>query len=240
MKYLICNLKSNKTYAEMLEYREGIRQIKTDINLILAPSNIYLSLFKGSGISLCTQNLDLKENLEITGNTTIKQLKSLGVSYAIVGHYERKKYYNETERDIINKINTALKNDLKVIYCIGETKEELDRKVEYQVLERMIARVLNGIPKEEFKNVIIAYEPTYLIGTNTPHNIEKIKNMITFIKTIVRDYYGITIDVVFGGNINPNNVDFLNKIKDLDGFMLGYASLNPANISQILKKITLG
>ncbi len=239
MKYLICNLKSNKTYAEMLEYREEIRQIKTDINLILAPSNIYLSLFKGSGISLCTQNLDLKENLEITGNTTIKQLKSLGVSYAIVGHYERKKYYNETERDIINKINTALKNDLKVIYCIGETKEELDRKVEYQVLERMIARVLNGIPKEEFKNVIIAYEPTYLIGTNTPHNIEKIKSMITFIKTIVRDYYGITIDVVFGGNINPNNVDFLNNIKDLDGLMLGYASLNPANISQILEKITL-
>lgn len=223
----------------MLEYREEIRQIKTDINLILAPSNIYLSLFKGSGISLCTQNLDLKENLEITGNTTIKQLKSLGVSYAIVGHYERKKYYNETERDIINKINTALKNDLKVIYCIGETKEELDRKVEYQVLERMIARVLNGIPKEEFKNVIIAYEPTYLIGTNTPHNIEKIKSMITFIKTIVRDYYGITIDVVFGGNINPNNVDFLNNIKDLDGLMLGYASLNPANISQILEKITL-
>lgn len=238
MKYLICNLKSNKTYGEMLEYREEIRLINTNTNIIFAPGDIYLSLFKGTGLSLCTQNLDLKESLEITGNTTIKQLKSLGVSYALVGHFERRKYYNESEREIIFKIKDALANGLKVIYFIGESKEELERKVEYQVIERMLARVLNEIPKEEFKNIIIAYEPTYLIGTNTTYDLIKINEMINFIKHIINNYYDMNIDIVFGGNINPNNIEEFKNIRNLDGFVLGYASLNPTNIKEILEKMT--
>lgn len=237
MKYLICNLKAHKTYQEMLEYREEVTNIRSDINLILAPSNIYLSLLKGTNISLCCQNIDKNENLELTGSTSMKQLESVGVKYVMIGHFERRKFFNEAETDIIEKIKIALNHNMKVIYCIGETKEEEERKVEYQVLERMIARVFNGVPKEQFKNIIIAYEPTYLIGQERPYNIVKISETIKFIKTLVNDYYHSKIDVVFGGSINIKNIDKLLNIPNLDGFIIGSSSLNPSNISEILDKM---
>ena len=164
LKYLICNLKANKTYAEMLEYKDALNKINTEnINLILAPTTTYLPLFKDSKVLLIVQDIALNENLNLTGDISIFQLKSLDVKYAIIGHFERRKYYKESEFEILAKIKDALENGLKVIYCIGESSEERERRVEYQVLERQIARVLNKLSNEEIKNIIIAYEPTYLI-----------------------------------------------------------------------------
>jgi len=235
---LICNLKSHKDYAEILEYREKLKNIKTDIKLIIAPSNLYLNLFKGYSFATCCQNLDLYSDLEVTGSVPIKDLVSLGVTYTLVGHYERRKYYGETDNQIISKVNAALQNKLKVIYCIGESKEELDRRVEYQVIERSIAKILNNVPNEEFKNIIIAYEPTYLIGKDTPYNIAKIKDTIIFIKKLVYDYYGENIKVVFGGNINLDNIDSLLSIPEIDGFIMATSIINPENIPKILDKMT--
>ena len=146
MKYLICNLKSYQTYEEMIKYKEYFIKIKEEnINLILAPSNIYLPLFKNDNIKLAVQDLSLNESLNLTGDIKINQLKSLNVSYAIIGHYERRKYYKETEYEILEKIKSALNHNIKVIYCIGETKEEKERKVEYQILEKQIARIFNKL-----------------------------------------------------------------------------------------------
>lgn len=238
MKYLICNLKAHKTYYDMLLYKEAIKNLDTKkIELIIAPSTPYLSLFKKDNITLCSQDISLNNELYLTGDTNIEALKSLGVEYAIIGHYERRKYYNENKKQILAKIKTALENNIKVIYCIGETREELERKVEYQVLERDIACILNHIPQEEFKNIIIAYEPNYLIGTNTTYNVMKIEEMINFIKNIVQSYYHTEIKVVFGGNINPDNINKINHIASLDGYILGNASLNPINIKTIIDNI---
>ena len=100
---------------------------------------------------------------------------------------------NSITEEILKKIKDALEQEIKVIYCIGESKEEKNRRVEYQVLERQIARIFNKLSNEELKNIIIAYEPGYLIGNNTSHNIEKIASMINFIKTLVKDYYNINL-----------------------------------------------
>lgn len=238
MKYLICNLKANKTYYEMLLYKEALHDLNlNNLELILAPSACYLPIFKGETLSLCAQDLSLNEGLNLTGDISVNQLQSLNVEYVIIGHYERKKYYNETEHDIIKKIDLALKENLKVIYCIGETYEELSRKVEYQVLERAIARILNNISQDNFKNITIAYEPTYMIGGKQKLDIKKITDNINFIKNIINSYYHCDIDVVYGGNITPKNVSEFTKIKTLDGLILGASSLNPNDLKNIIDKI---
>lgn len=240
LKYLICNLKAHKTYYEMLMYKDILKTIDNqNIELILAPSAIYLSLFKDEELALCTQDLSLNNELNLTGDICIHGLKSLNVKYAIIGHHERRKYYNENEKIITTKITTALENNIKVIYCIGETLEELGRKVEYQVLEKQIAKVLNYIPKSEFKNIIIAYEPTYMIGNTTSCNIKKIAENIHFIKNLIDNYYQGKIKVVYGGNITPDNIDEFKSIKNLDGFIIGNSSLNPANIKKIIEKMLI-
>lgn len=238
MKYLICNLKSYQTYEEMIKYKEYFIKIKEEnINLILAPSNIYLPLFKNDNIKLAVQDLSLNESLNLTGDIKINQLKSLNVSYAIIGHYERRKYYKETEYEILEKIKSALNHNIKVIYCIGETKEEKERKVEYQILEKQIARIFNKLNNGELKNIIIAYEPTYLIGNNTTYDILKIRSIIIFIKKLIQDYYQINAQVIFGGNVNTDNINSLSKLDGLDGFIICSSTLNPENIPIIIKKI---
>ena len=238
MKYLICNLKANKTYAEMLEYKDALNKINTEnINLILAPTSIYLPLFKDSKVLLSVQDIALNENLNLTGDISIHQLKSLDVKYAIIGHFERRKYYKESEFEILAKIKDALENGLKVIYCIGESSEERERRVEYQVLERQIARVLNKLSNEEIKNIIIAYEPTDLIGNNSTYNLLKIRSMIIFIKKLIKDYYGVNLDVVFGGSVCPENLNDLIKLKELDGFIVCTGVLKPENLDEITRKM---
>ena len=221
-------------------YKDGLQSLNlNNLEFILAPSSIYLSLFKNENLKLCTQDISINNGLNLTGDICIDGLKSLNVKYAIIGHYERRKFYNENEREIIKKIKIALENNIKVIYCIGETLEELGRKVEYQTLEKQIARVLNNIPKEEFKNIILAYEPTYLIGCNKNYDIKKIEKTINFIKNLIFNYYQRNIIVVYGGNINPTNIEDFNKIKNIDGYIIGNSSLNPANINKIIEKMTL-
>lgn len=239
LKYLICNLKANKTYEEMLLYKEKLKEINfTKINFIFAPSSIYLPLFKDSNLNLCIQDIALNEKLNLTGDISLHQLKSLEVKYAIIGHFERRKYYFETEREQLKKIKDALEQDIKVIYCIGETLEEKERRVEYQVLEKQIARIFNNLENNELKNIIIAYEPEYLIGNNNSYNLNKIEEMINFIKHLIKDYYQINLPVVFGGSINKENIDDLLSLNILDGFIICRSILNPENIIKIAQKMT--
>ncbi|MDE5539994.1 MAG: triose-phosphate isomerase [Bacilli bacterium] len=239
MKYLICNLKANKTYYEMLIYKDNLRNLKYgNIEFILAPSNIYLPLFKREDVSLCCQDIALNADLNLTGDISLEQLESLDVKYTIIGHYERRKYYHESEHDIILKIKAALAHKIKVIYCIGEDLEDVERRVEYQVLERKLARVLNNIPNTELKNIIIAYEPNYMIGSNHPLDFSKIKDNINFIKNLINSYYNGTCSVVYGGNITPENIAEFPKIKNLDGIIIGASSLDITNIKTIIDTIS--
>ena len=238
LKYLICNLKAHKTYNDMLIYKDTLRDLTIqNINLILAPSAVYLPIFKSEGLKIASQDIPLEEQLKLTGDISIEQLKSLNVSYTIIGHYERRKYYHENEQIIISKIKNALKNGLQVIYCIGESFEERARKVEYQVIEKQIARIFNSIPTSEIKNIIIAYEPTYMIGKDVPLDIKHITSTINFIKNLVNDYYHSKIRVVYGGNVNPNTVKELKEIKNLDGYIIGSSSKSVESLKNIIEEM---
>ena len=239
LKYLICNLKAHKAFNEMIAYKDILNSLNLqDLNFILAPSLVYLPLFKNTNINLCSQNIALYDELALTGDITINSLKSLNVTYAIIGHYEQRKYYKETEANILTKIKLSLKNNLTVIYCIGETLEQKLRHVDYQVLEHQIAYVLNNIPTNDFNNIIIAYEPTYMIGNNDNYNFQKIEDNINFIKNLIKSYYQDSIKVVYGGNINPSNISDFNRIKNLDGYIIGSSALEIGNITKLIESMT--
>ena len=219
-------------------YKDSLKDIiSNNIKLIIAPSTPYLSLFKNENIELCSQDININSDLYLTGDTSIEALKSLDVKYAIIGHFERRKYYNENHNILLKKINSALNSDIKVIYCIGETKEEYLRKVKHQVIERDIARILNNIPEEKMGDIIIAYEPSYLIGSNEPYDIPEIESTIKSIKRIIESYYHHKVSIIFGGNVNAYNIKELKAIKELDGYILGSSCLNPNNIQDILNII---
>lgn len=235
MKLLMCNLKANKTLVEFNEYLEKIKDLESKESLVIFPSHPYLSLMQHSNVAFGSQDVSLHDSGSYTGEVTANQVKSLGAIYAIIGHSERRKSFGEDEYLLAIKVKRAMDANLKVVYCIGETKEEKLRHKTYQVLEKQIAKIFNNLSENAMNDIIIAYEPVWAIGTGNPAKEKDIEEIVSFIKKIILDYYDVTIKVLYGGSINKDNITSLSKINNIDGFLVGKASLNPEEVSEMLK-----
>lgn len=163
------------------------------------------------------------------------QLASIGVKYAIVGHSERRIKLNESNTEINKKVKKSLDSKLKVILCIGETLEENKLLKKEVVLKRQIRDALFNV--ENLSNVIIAYEPVWSIGTNKISDMDELKYTIKYIKELVKEMYKTNIKVIYGGSINEKNIDKLKTIEEIDGFLIGSASINPTQFIEIIEKI---
>ena len=152
MKYLVCNFKNKLLKDEILKYNNSLGDIETKIKLVLCPPSIYLSLFNKTGYDLGVQDISSFMDRTITGEIEASQIKSLGATYVIVGHSERRIYKHEINIDFINKINNALENNLNVIYCIGETLSEKENGSTFEILEKEISEIKENI---DFINDII-------------------------------------------------------------------------------------
>ncbi len=233
MKYLISNLKANFTQNEIDLYAEQIMRIpKTNFQLIVCPSNVFLTSFNDSLCKLGAQDVSKYDKGAYTGEVSARQLKSVGVEYVIIGHYERKLYFHESNETIISKMHNALNTGLQVIYCIGESLNEINNDEILHSLEKQIG-LLCDFTHEELKNVIIAYEPFWAIGSNKLPDNDTIKTIIKFIKNLINDYYELQLSVVYGGSINRANIILLRNIKELDGFMIGASALNTDELKRI-------
>ena len=238
MKYLISNLKANFTLDDMKIYKNAILNIDAKkINYIVCPSTPFLYLFNGSDINLGAQDVSQFQKGAYTGEVTAKQLSSIGCSYAIVGHYERRKYFHDTDKVIITKINNCLKNDIKVIFCIGESLNDLRNNEVLSSIEYQLINILNELDHDDLNNIIIAYEPLWAIGTKSIPNNKAITSTVKFIKKIIKSYYKIDLPIVYGGSIDEFNVDEIKKIKEIDGLMIGASSLNVNSLIKIINKI---
>ena len=214
MKILAANFKMNLTLNEINEYIDKIKDIDNK-NIVLIPANIYIPYFLNNKFSVGVQDAYYLDNGAFTGEVSAKQISSLGVNYAIIGHSERRMYFNETN-DILNKkILSCESNGLKVIYCIGETKEERESNKTKEVLLKQLDEGLKGASE-----VIIAYEPRWAIGTNVTPTNEEIEDIISFIKS------KYNYKVLYGGSTNDKNIASLNTISNVDGFLVGGASLD--------------
>ena len=213
--------------------KEGIES--TEAEIIICPPFIYLPLLKGlalgapASLSLGGQDCFYEEKGAFTGEISPLMLKDLGVEYVIIGHSERRKYFNETNEIINKKIKQALKAGLKIIFCIGETAEERDVGKKNEVLERQIKEGLEGI--ESLENINIAYEPVWAIGTGNNCSIEETKESIGFIRKFVEP----DTRVLYGGSVKGDNAGAYIKDAGANGLLVGGASLKADEFVEIIK-----
>ena len=234
-KIIIGNIKMNMKFDDISGYIEHFKNIKNN-NLVICPSYIYIPYFLNYNFHVGSQNVCIEEDGGYTGEVAAHQLHSLGVKYTIIGHSERRGKLKETDIEINKKIKSALKSHLKVILCVGETEEEKNLLKKDIVLRRQLRNAL--IDVEDLNNIIIAYEPVWSVGTNKLPSIDELNKTIIYIKDLIYNMHKKNIKVIYGGSINEKNIETLNKIKELDGFLIGSASINPTQFIQIIEKIS--
>lgn len=237
MKYLICNLKSNLTLNEIINYEHGLRKFpKSNVNLIICPSYPYLVFFRKGEYLLGSQDISSYPSGAYTGEVNATQLKSMNVSYSLVGHRDRRTYFKEDDKTIVTKLKNAIVNDIKPIYIIGETKEEKLRGKTMSVLERQLTRILNKFSSDELKNFVIAYEPVWAVNSDDYIDKKELKEIILFLKKIIKNNYELELPIVYGGGINKDNV--LEFISLVDGYLICSSAQKTKDLEEIYNKIT--
>ena len=234
-KIIVGNIKMNMKFGEIPNYISFFKNIKNN-NLIICPSYIYIPYFLNYGFHLGSQNVCTSIEDGYTGEISAPQLHSIGVKYTLVGHSERRIKLKESDIEINKKIKSSLDSHLKVILCVGETEEEKQMLKKDVVLKRQIKNALFAI--ENIDNIIIAYEPVWSVGTNKLPSEEELIKTMTYIKGLIYSMYKKEIKVLYGGSINTKNIDNLKSIKEIDGFLIGSASINPSTFIQIIEKMS--
>ena len=241
-KLLIANFKMNKTTQETKEYvlafGEMINKTQNEIYLCLPHTSLHVSSLFPSKIKLGAQNVAEEEEGSFTGEVSAKMLKDEKVDLVLVGHSERRKHFHETNQSINKKIKTCLNHGLKVVLCVGETKTQRNIKKTKQVLTSQIEEGLNGIYENELKNIIIAYEPVWAIGTGNTATISDINGASAIIREIISNHYskkaGENQKIIYGGSINSGNAKQILKSNEICGLLVGGASLNPNEFAKIV------
>ena len=181
----------------------------------------------------------MEEKGAYTGEISGKMLASCGVGYVIVGHSERRQYFGETDATVNGRAKAGLANGLKVIVCVGETLTEREQGVTFETVARQTKIALLGISAEDMKNIIIAYEPVWAIGTGKTATAEQAEEVCAYIRSVVASLYGAEVaeatTVQYGGSMNAKNAAELLAMENIDGGLIGGASLKPDDFTVIVK-----
>ena len=233
-KIVVANLKTSMTLGDTSKYLKEINQKIHNQNVIICPTSIYAPYFLNHGYQVGLQNIFCESLGSCTGEISSKQAKSIGVNYVILGHSERRNILKESNHNINLKIKDCLKNNLKIILCIGETLEERNLLKTDKILKKQLMECLKDI--NDLNNITIAYEPVWAIGTNTLPSINDITKAIVFIRYIVKNYLNFSnINVIYGGSINEKNIKNINNIKEIDGVLIGGASVDSSKLLNIIE-----
>ncbi len=194
---------------------------------------------KGSKIAIGAQNMHFEASGAYTGEVSADMLKELGVKYVIIGHSERREYFAETDESCNKKVRVAIEKGLRPILCCGETLAEREQSVTIEVVRRQIKVALQGVTVEEIKKVVIAYEPIWAIGTGKTATSEQANEVCAAIRDCLRELYGAraarAITVQYGGSMNAKNAQELLAQPDVDGGLIGGASLKSADFAAIVE-----
>ena len=246
-KIVAGNWKMNTTVAEGAELAKGIvakvNEIPKGVQLVVAPPFTHLvpvaEALKGSPVALSAQNCADQPKGAFTGEVSAAMLKSVGCAYTILGHSERREYYGETSEKLVKKMALAFENGLKVIFCVGEKLEEREEGNHFDVVSAQISEVLFGLEPEQMKNVVIAYEPVWAIGTGVTATSEQAQEIHAFIRKTLAAHFGEKIaeetTILYGGSCKPSNAQELFACPDIDGGLIGGASLKADDFIAIAK-----
>ena len=197
------------------------------------------TLLKDTKIKLGAQNMHFEASGAFTGEISASMLKSVGCEFVILGHSERRTIFGETDEFINKKIKKAIENDLKPIFCVGELLEEREAGITEKIIERQVKAGLNNISPEEMGKVIIAYEPVWAIGTGKTASPEQAQEVHKFIRNLIKEKFGNSISdkiiIQYGGSVNSSNAKELLFQNDIDGALVGGASLKPDSFISIIQ-----
>ena len=243
-KVIAGNWKMNMHPGEAIEFITNltplVKDTKNEIILCVPYIDLFYSILtaQGTNIKIGAQNMHYEESGAYTGEISGKMLKAINVEYVIIGHSERRKYFNETDEIVNKKVKSALKYGLKPIVCVGETLNQREEGRAEEVIKKQVDDVLEGLTKEQVGSLVIAYEPIWAIGTGKAATSEDANNGAKQIRNEIIKIYGqetaSRVIILYGGSVNETNAKELFEMSDIDGGLVGKASLNPEKFSKIV------
>ncbi|MGJ1205313.1 triose-phosphate isomerase [Sphingobacterium lactis] len=242
------NWKMNMEYEQGVSlFSEIVNMVKDEVigkqEVVVCSPFIHLAAISKlsagvSNVHIGAQNINDHESGAYTGEISAAQVKSTGAAYVILGHSERRAYYGETDELLATKVDVALKNGLKPIFCIGETKDERESGSYFDVIKTQLSKGLFHLDAAAFGNIVLAYEPVWAIGTGLTASPEQAQEVHAFIRQTLADQYGAEIadntSILYGGSANPSNAQSLFSQPDIDGGLIGGASLKSRDFLQII------
>jgi len=247
-KIVAGNWKMNMNYVEGLLLAKAVDDFLINkelhgVEVIVCPPYIHLAQIAGSlraeNISTGAQDCSDREMGAYTGEISAGMIKSTGTGYVIIGHSERRSYHNESDELLNSKIKTALSNQLQVIFCCGEQLRDREKENHFHIVRSQIVKALEGVTSEDFNNVIIAYEPVWAIGTGVTASSDQAQEMHSYIRSIIKELYGKKLSeetvILYGGSCKPSNSAEIFSMDDVDGGLIGGASLKEDDFCRIIE-----
>jgi triosephosphate isomerase (TIM) len=243
--FIAGNWKMFKTVHETVVHVKELRLLVKDVQgveIVIAPPATALhaaaEAARNSNIAVAGQNCHWEREGAFTGEVSARMVREAGAEYVILGHSERRTLFGETDRDVHRKLQAALTEDLVPIVCIGETLDQRDRQETLSVLDQQIQRGLDGVTAEQIAAMVVAYEPVWAIGTGRNATPERAGEAHAHIRLRLRSWFGAEAAercrVIYGGSVKPGNIASLLALPDVDGALVGGASLDVAGFGQIV------
>ncbi len=234
------NMLPDQTIKFIDEITPLVKDTKNEVILCVPYTDLFYALLtaQNTNIKIGAQNMHWEENGAYTGEVSGKMLKVIGVEYVIIGHSERREYFAETDETVNKKIKAAFANELKPIVCVGETLSQREEGKTEEIITNQTRLALEGLTKEQVKNTIIAYEPIWAIGTGKTATLEDANNSIKAIRKEIENIYGKEtsgeVIIQYGGSVKSSNAKELFSSSDIDGGLVGGASLKVEEFSKIV------
>lgn len=248
-KIVAGNWKMNKNLEEAKQLikgiKKGIKNTDSEARILIAPSfvnlNTAIKRSRKSKLEVAAQNMHQAKDGAFTGEVSASMLTNLGVNIVILGHSERREYFNETNNLLAKKVDTALENELEVVFCFGEQLEDRKSGNHFKVVETQLKEGLFHLKKESFSKIVLAYEPVWAIGTGETASPEEAQEMHAFIRGVIEKVYGDEvangISILYGGSVKPANAKEIFSKPDVDGGLIGGAALKTDDFLAIINAI---
>ena len=224
-----------------------INELKTEVNhcecdVMIAPSFVCLQtaidLLTNNDIEVVSQNVHQEENGAYTGEVSAKMLSSIGIKTTIIGHSERREYFNETHDMLKHKVDTSLEKSMKIIFCFGEQLKDRKTNNHSTIISNQISESLFHLNSSDWDNIILAYEPVWAIGTGETASSDQVQEMHSFIRNFIAQKYSAelaqNVSILYGGSVKPSNAKEIFSMEDVDGGLIGGASLNSKDFFSIV------
>ncbi len=240
-KVIAGNWKMNMLPNEAIDFIEAltplVKDTKNEVIICVPFTDLFYTLLnvQGTNIHVGAQNMHWEESGAYTGEVSAQMLKSINTEYVIIGHSERRQYFAETDETVNKKVKSALVHGLKPIVCVGETLEQKEQGKTIEIITNQIAKALEGLTMNDLSNTIVAYEPIWAIGTGKTATSQDAENSIKAIREKIMSIFGIDdISILYGGSVKPENAKELFNMPDIDGGLVGGASLKADIFSKIV------